>query len=328
VKLVYRNVGAVPATQIKLVARLPDGLKTTAGDTEVTLDLGTLAPGLGKEVRLPVTATRAGTFTNVARLSCAEGLAVEAKAVTTVQAAVLALDCSAPAQVFAGRPLNVCLTVRNTGDGPENRAVVKLPIPPGVTLVSATEGGTLAESAVVWELTSPWGGTSRELCARLSRRELGQVKFAPTVQADCGPPVASACATKVAGIPAILLEVVDLEDPIQVGKEVTYEVRVTNQGSATGTNVRPVCNLPASQQFVSGEGATAVKADGQRITMDALPSLEAKGVAMWKLVVQAIAEDDARFQVELASDQFEQVIRENESPPSSIESVGEAESDF
>lgn len=312
-KLVYRNVGAVPATQVKLVDRLPDGLKTAAGDTEVTFELGTLAPGQGKEVKLPVTATRAGTFTNVARISCAEGVVVEARAVTTVRAAALALECSAPAQVFAGRPLNVCLTVRNTGDGPENRAVAKLPLPPGVTLVSATEGGTLVDGAVVWEVNSLASGTARELCARLSRRELGPVDFAPTVQGNCGPVVTSACASKVVGIAAILLEVVDLEDPIQVGKEVTYEIRVTNQGSATGSNVRLVCTLPASQQFVSGEGVTAVRADGQKITMEPLASLEAKGLATWKLVVKAIAEDDARFEVELASDQFEQVIRENES---------------
>jgi uncharacterized repeat protein (TIGR01451 family) len=116
--------------------------------------------------------------------------------------------------------------------------------------------------------------------------------------------VASACATKVVGIAAILLEVIDLEDPIQVGKEVTYEIRVTNQGSATGSNIRLVCTLPASQQFVSGDGASAVKVNGQTVTMDALPSLEAKGLATWKLVVKAVAEDDARFLVELNSDQF------------------------
>lgn len=312
-KLIYRNVGAVPATQVKLVDTLPDGMKTAAGDSTVNLDLGTLAPGQGKEVKLPVMATRSGTFTNVARLSCAEGIAVEAAAVTIVHSATLALDCSAPAQVFAGRPLNVCLTVRNTGDGVENRAVARLPLPPGATLVSATEGGALVDGAVVWEVASLAGGVTRELCARLSRRELGAVDFAPTVQGSCGPLVSSACATKVAGIAAILLEVVDLEDPVQVGKEVTYEIKVTNQGSATGTNVRMICTLPASQEFVSGAGITAVKAEGRRITMEPLASLEAKGVASWKLVVKAAAEDDARFEVELASDQFEQVIRENES---------------
>lgn len=180
-------------------------------------------------------------------------------------------------------------------------------------MVRATEGGTLVDGAVVWEVAALAGGTSRELCARLSRRELGPVEFAPTVQGHCGPIVNGTCATEVAGIATILLEVVDLEDPIQVGKQVTYEIRVTNQGTASGTNARLACRLPASQQFVAGEGSTAVKVDGGRIIMERLASLPAKGVATWKAMVKAVAEDDARFEAEVASDRFEQVIRENES---------------
>lgn len=312
-KLVYRNAGSVPATQVKLVDPLPAGLKTPAGETEVTLDIGTLQPGQGREVRVPVVASQAGTFTNRARITCAEGIAAESVAVTAVHASTLALDCTAPTQVYAGRPLTVCMTVRNAGDGAESKAVVKLPLPAGATFASATAGGTLVDGVVVWELPNLAPGASQELCARLGRRELGTVNFAPTLQGACGPVVASACETKVAGIAGILLEVIDLEDPIQVGKEVTYEIRVTNQGSATGTNVRLLCRLPASQQFVSGTGITAVKAEGGTVTMEPLANLEAKGLATWRVVVKAVAEDDARFEAQLHSDQFEEPIRENES---------------
>ncbi len=312
-KLVYRNVGSVPATQVRLVDPLPDGLKTTAGESEITIDVGTLRPGQGREVRIPVLATRAGLFINVARLTCAEGNPVEATAATAVHAAVLKLDCSAPAQVLAGRPLTVCLTVHNAGDGSEGKAVATLPVPDGATVVSSTEGGTAANGVVTWEIGELAPGASREVCATFSRRELGPVNFAPSVRGACGPAVTGACASRVNGIAAILLEVIDLEDPIEVGKEVTYEIRVTNQGSATGTNVHLRCTLPASQQFVSGTGPTPVKAEGNTLTMDVLPSLEVKTVSTWRVVVKALAEDDARFQVELHSDQFERPIRENES---------------
>jgi uncharacterized repeat protein (TIGR01451 family) len=312
-KLIYRNTGGVPATQVRLVDRLPAGWKTTNGASEVALDLGTLQPGQGREVRLPVLASRAGSFTNQARLTCAEGIAVEATAVTTLLAPALALDCAVPAQVFAGRPLNVCLTIRNTGDGAEAKAVAKLPVPEGATFVSATEGGTWVDGAVVWELTDLAPGAAREVCARLSRRELGPVNFKPTVQGVCGSLVESACASRIAGIAAILLEVVDLEDPIQVEQDVTYEIRVTNQGSATGTNLRLRCNLPASQQFVTGSGSTSMALKDGTLNIEPLPSLEAKGVATWRVVVKALAADDARFQVDLISDQFEQPIHENES---------------
>jgi uncharacterized repeat protein (TIGR01451 family) len=100
--------------------------------------------------------------------------------------------------------------------------------------------------------------------------------FAPTASSASAPPVQRDCATRIAGVAAILLEVVDVEDPIEVGREVNCVIKVTNQGSITGTNLRLVCTLPASQEFVSGTGATAVKAKANTVTVVALPALAAK----------------------------------------------------
>jgi len=92
-----------------------------------------------------------------------------------------------------------------------------------------------------------------------------------------------------------------------------YEIRVLNQGSAVGTNVRIRCVLPPSQEYLSGSGTTEVKVDGQVLLMDPVEELAAKDSANWRLVIRAASADDARFQVELSSDQFELPIRENES---------------
>ena len=105
----------------------------------------------------------------------------------------------------------------------------------------------------------------------------------------------------------------DLEDPVEVGKEVTYDIKVTNQGTAPGTNVRLVCRLPTSQEFVSGSGATSVQAQGRTVTTEPLPILDPKAAAIWRVVVKALQADDARFKVELTSDQFESPIHEEES---------------
>ena len=92
-----------------------------------------------------------------------------------------------------------------------------------------------------------------------------------------------------------------------------YEIKVTNQGSAPGTNIRLVCRVPASEEFVSGTGPTPVQGQAGVITTDALPLLEPKAVATWRLVVKAKLPDDARFKVELTSDQFLRAIDEEES---------------
>lgn len=113
-------------------------------------------------------------------------------------------------------------------------------------------------------------------------------------------------------IPAILLEVVDLEDPVEVGKEVTYVIKVTNQGTTSGTNIRIVCTLPACQSFVSGTGATTVQAQDNTVTMAALPTLAPKAVASWRVVVKATQAADARIKVGLSSDQIQQPVVHHE----------------
>lgn len=225
----------------------------------------------------------------------------------------LTLACDAPAQVIAGRPVEICLTVRNTGNVPLPKAIVALPVPSGAAVVRTTEGGVATEGRVTWEVASLEAGASRRVCAVLAMREPGLLSFTASAEAAGATTAPSSCATTIAGIPAILLEVVDLEDPIEVGKEVTYELKVTNQGTAPGTNIRLVCALPASQEFVSGSGSTAVGAEAGTVTLEAIPALAPKAMASWRVVVKATQAADARFKVELRGDQFALPITEDES---------------
>ena len=60
----------------------------------------------------------------------------------------------------------------------------------------------------------------------------------------------------IQGVSAILVEVVDDPDPIQVGEQTTYTVRVTNQGG--GMDLRDVAVkavLPAGIDPVSASNA-------------------------------------------------------------------------
>ena len=72
----------------------------------------------------------------------------------------------------------------------------------------------------------------------LAARQLGPLTFASSANGASGTAKSSSCTTEVVGVPAILLEVVDVEDPVEVGKEAVYDIKVTNQGSAIGTNIR------------------------------------------------------------------------------------------
>jgi uncharacterized repeat protein (TIGR01451 family) len=224
----------------------------------------------------------------------------------------LAIDCNVPGQTVVGRRFEVCLTVTNMGTATEPRTILRLQTSREATLTSATDQGTNVNGSSVWTLADLQPGTAKKVCATFIARQPASLAFSATAQGAGGSTVETSCDTQVAGIPAILLETRDLDDPIEVGKEVVYEIKVTNQGSAPGTNLKVVCTLPESEEFVSGTGPTEVRAQERAVTMDTLAVLAPKAQAVWRVTVKALKPDDARFKVFISSDQFERPIQKDE----------------
>lgn len=225
----------------------------------------------------------------------------------------LVIACSAPKQLLPGRPARVCITVVNAGNSPEPKVTITLPIPTNAAAASFTDNGFVSNGIATWEITNLAAMRGKEVCCTFDVGAPGVVSFNPEARGSIAGPAKSDCKTKIMGVAGILLEVIDLADPIEVDKEVTYVIKVTNQGYAPGTNIRIICTLPESEEFIAGKGITTIAAESGVLTSVVLPSLAPKAVATWEIKVKAIQAADARFKVELTSDQFEKPITESES---------------
>lgn len=307
------NTGSSQLTGVVINDPLPQGMTTTDGRSNVTIDVGNLAPGQAQTYSVDVQANGAGSYENTATANSAQGVSAEDVMTTVVSAPQLQIACEAPQERFIGRPINVTLSVGNVGDAAARDAVVTLPIPAGVTFQGATAGGRVEGNQVVWNLANVAPGASSEITATFTASQAGTVAFTATTQGFCANPISTTCTTNVTGIPAILLEVIDLDDPVEVGSNVTYEITVTNQGSAPGTNVRVTIELEDSQRFVNAQGRTTVSsANGQTIVLNPVPSIAPGDEAVWEVTVQALEADDVRFQVTMESDQITRIVRETE----------------
>ncbi len=311
-KLTVKNTGSSALSAVKVTDQLPAGL-TVDGQSSLSFDAGSLAPGQSREFAFNATAARPGRYVNNASASTAQGLTAEDSTTTVVRAPVLAITCDAPSERFVGRPATVCFTVSNTGDGASPNTTVELPIPAGATFNGATAGGQASGDKVVWNIGTLAPNSNKELCATFVPSTIGTMVFNGTAKSTCAPAVSATCQTPVSGIPAILLEVVDLDDPIEVGKDVVYEITVTNQGSAPGTGIKVTCDLEQEQQYVSGTGATAVTGTARRVEMAPVPSLAAKAKATWRVTIRAAAAGNVRFKVSMMSDQITRPVEETES---------------
>ena len=136
----------------------------------------------------------------------------------------------------------------------------------------------------------------------LSGTEAAALETTARARAVCSADVSATARTKVMTIAALLLEAVDLSDPVRVGEDVVYRITVTNQGSGPDTNIRVTAKLPAEEQFVSANGVTEATADGQTVKFAPVATLAAGRSARWELTVKAKQAGDVRFEVLLESD--------------------------
>ncbi|MBA4039265.1 MAG: hypothetical protein C0468_02875 [Planctomyces sp.] len=310
---VVTNTGSGVAEGVRLRDTFPQGLVTTDDQQSIDVDVGDLAAGQSRTVRVTAKAARTGTFSSPAQASSAGGLTASAPATTTVvRQPVLAITAQCTENLFAGRTGTYAFTVRNTGDAPSENTVVEVSLPANMTVQGAVEGGTVAGSTIRYNVGTLTAGQERVVSASVKPGAIGSYRVEATAGGECANPVNTSCQTVVSGIPAILLEVIDTEDPIEVGAETTYVIEVTNQGSAPGTGIRILADLPGQQQFVSASGVTAGSASGARVTFAPLASLAPGAKAAWRITVKAANPGDVRFKIIMTSDQFTTPVEETE----------------
>lgn len=312
VRMVVSNPGTGHACNVKLLDKLPDGLTTADGKSEIAIDVGALAPGQSREFTATLRAARTGKFVNKTTASADGGLVAEASAETMVRQPVLVVAKAAPQMRYVGRPVDYDLTVTNKGDAEARNTVLTDDLPEGATFVSASDEGTFAAGKVRWELGTLAPGASKKVSVSLRALRRGRLTNNVTAEAFCARASAEAV-TEVRGIPAILLELIDVADPIETGAQETYTITVTNQGSADGTNISVVCTLPGEQEFVSATGPAEATHKDRTVTFEPLPMLGPKKVAVYRVVVKGIKTGDVRFKVRLTSDQMDTPAEETES---------------
>jgi uncharacterized repeat protein (TIGR01451 family) len=316
IRLTYtvRNTGTGVAEGVVVKDSLPAGLATLDGRSSVEWNVGNLASGIERKHEVIAKASKAGTHASAASATSGGGLVASSTApATVVKEPKLAVTCEASDRVFLGRDVTYRFTVRNSGGCAADAATVRVPLPAAARFVSADGGGTLEAGDVTWRMPSVAAGQSTVVSMTVRPSGTGDAGVTATVAAGCLDPVHATCSTEIAGIPAILLEVVDTHDPIEIGEETTIVVTATNQGSSTDHDVKVVATLPASMTFISGSGASKVSASGQVVTLSPVAALAPGAKAEWRITVRAASAEDARSRWELTSAQFKAPVMETES---------------
>ena len=321
VKLVVRNNGSSTLTGVKVTDTLPSGLTTDAGQSSVTFDAGTLTPGQSKDFAFNAKAARTGSFENPAKATSTQGVEAEAKASVKVVKPALTIACLTPPKKenlgltyteFIGRPFEVCFEIKNTGDAASASTVVSLPIPTGLTFRSATDGGANSAGTVSWNVGSLAPGASKKVCATFSAANGGNYAFNATTRGACADPANTSCSVFIQGVNAILVEVIDSPDPIQVGEETTYTIKVTNQGG--GLDLEQIgIKAMFPDEVTPGVASNGGTVSGQTATWPTVANLAVNQTLTYTVKGKGVKQGDARLKVDVTTRMRQTPITELES---------------
>ncbi len=308
-----QNTGTGPANNVKIIDELPSGLITTQGSNKIEVPIGTLAAGTARDISVVAKAQQSGTYTNSAVALADGNIKVQSPAATTVvKQPKLSVTKTGPEVQYIDRNVTYEISVTNTGDWPAFNTLIEDEIPAGVSFVSAGQGGVLIQNKVMWKVARLNPGATAKTSVTYMPKNIGTVVDTVRASAVCADSVSVTAQTQVKGVPAVLLEVVDLTDPVKIGNTTTYRIIVTNQGSAVGTGITVKAMLEPQMEYVSCAGATNGSYADNTITFAPLPSLEANKRAIWEVTVKAKAVGDVRFKATMKNDQLDRDVEETE----------------
>jgi uncharacterized repeat protein (TIGR01451 family) len=302
-RLEVSNTGTAPATNVVLTDSLPEGLEPSSGRNPLTWDLGTLEPGRTRTVEYQAVAKTTGRLCNRAVVTAAGGLREQAESCVSVGEAKLALTKTGPAQYYLNRATTYQLTVSNPGTAPATNVVLSDPLPEQMQFIRAGDNGQLVGTEVRWTIGTLEPGATRTVDVVLRATAAGRICNRATATADRGLSAQAEACTEFAGVSGLLFEVVDTDDPVEVGGETAYIITVRNQGTAQMTNLRIVATVPDQLAVTRATGPSDHRKEGQKVVFDPL-TLAAGAEVRYQIYVKALQPGDVRFKVDLSADQL------------------------
>ena len=302
--VVVKNTGSAVARNVVLTDAVPEGMSGQA----VSVNLGDLAPGQSKATPVTFKTTKRGKVCNTASANSSNAGKVNAEACTVVLVPGLKVEKTGTEKQILGREADYQIVVSNTGDTVLNNVVVTDTAPAETTIISAS-GATISGNKATWTIAELKPGAKQNASIKLGSKVAGT--HCNTVTASSGNlnDSAKAC-TDWRGIAAVLLEVVDDPDPIQVGESTTYTIKVTNQGFAPMHNLKIVANFaPQVMPTATAQGSIS----GKTVTFPNVATLGAKEVLTYKITVKGVSIGDSRNKTILTADELKTPVEEEES---------------
>ncbi|MBQ2682948.1 MAG: DUF11 domain-containing protein, partial [Thermoguttaceae bacterium] len=306
------NPGTGTARDVVLREEVPEGLTHKSG-RKLDNAIGSIEPGETKHIALTLQAQTAGNITNHMSVSGYGQLSAEADTPVNVQAPELALEIQGARVRYLERETTYTLKVWNPGTAMAKNIRLTAQLPPQMKFVRTNNEGVYQESShsVYWELIElPNNVAPGDIELVLLPTEIGSGRINFHGEGEMNLAADTSCDVSIEGMAALSYTVASLSDPVEVGQDAVYEIRLSNRGTKDSSNISISVVLPESMEVVAVEGPTSFSANGSAGQFGTLGRIAAKDEAVYRLTTRCAAPGDHRIKVQVASDEMEPLVKE------------------
>ena len=308
------NPGSGTAKDVIVEEDVPRGLAHSKGG-QLQHKVGDIPPGGQRRLELSLKAAEPGPVTNVIRARAANDLVAEHTTNLEVVAPQLAVQIDGPSTRYLERKATYSVQLQNRGTAKATNIDLRLQLPSGVKFVNTESKGRYEASthSIRWLLRELEANRGASVEFTIMPQQAGQFNFSAIATADRNLRDETEQPLSVEGIAALLFEVADQVDPIDIGGITTYNIQVTNQGTKEASNVQFLAQVPPGMEAVAPNGVANYQIQGDIVRFQPIARLAAKEKTSYKIQVRGRAAGDQRFKVQMTSAETTTPVIEEES---------------
>lgn len=274
-RFVVHNRGDGPATDVLLLERVPSQLKFNDEFRDLEYPIGTIPPGKSKEISLSLTAVEAGKFENLVMVTGGGGLEARHRIEMEVVAPKLDGQITGPSRRFLKREAAHTYSVGNSGTAPATNVDIVARLPRGVQFVSANNRGQYdpGSHSVYWSLAELSPGQSASVALTTLPIETGTHEIEFRTSADLKQNISNRQTLTIEHLVDVFFDIRDTTDPIEVGGNTSYRIRIVNQGTKPATEVRLEVQMADGVRPVRVDGDVRHDIQGQTVMFAPITSI-------------------------------------------------------
>jgi uncharacterized membrane protein len=239
-------------------------------------EVGTLLPGQSKRIQLPLKAVSVGKLRNTISAIATGGQRVQHEIDLEIVAPKLMAQSDGPTKRFLGRQVAHQFKVINQGSASATNVDLIAKLPSGLRFMQTNNQGVYRREnhAVYWSMAelSPNGEAVVELLTMPVEAGTQDIKFEAV--SDLNQTASVSHALNIEHLVDIFFDIDDLVDPIEVGADTAYQIKVANQGTQAANNVQLQVEFPNGITPTTIEGTLQHQIVGQRVQFAPINNLK------------------------------------------------------